>query len=270
MENLIDPPLTEKDAAALHIFYEEFLNKDEHDALSFLKAVVLARRGDLREYVHNFALMRKRLQVMIREQRSRALLLSFPSTIQRVHELVWEGQEAYGEDGSTVMTILGTQAGDYLDQTEMFRLDLDSLLSHCPMMLPDDVVALEQSIETGVGTHLFLLIALADHYLLTLLPYDHPQPTEALLHARTFLEQSFGEKAEDQIIEFFVIGGGYVRVMSGRIVLCGVHAVFDPTFADPGQPESDRLMAEFRRCKFQLALDALRSELPDHTYVIQG
>ena len=45
---------------------------------------------------------------------------------------------------------------------------------------------------------------------------------------------------------------------------------FDPTFADPGQPESDRLMAEFRRCKFQLALDALRSELPDHTYVIQG
>jgi hypothetical protein len=269
-ENLIDPPITEKDAQALHVFYEQFLNKDEHDALSFLKAVVLLRRGDLREFVHNFALLRKRLQVMIREQRQRALILSFPSTIQRVHELVWEGQEAYGEDGSTVMTILGTQASDYLDQTEMFRLDLDSLLSDCPSMLPEDLEALKQSVAAGVGTHLFLLIALADHYLVTLLPYDHAQPTEAVLRARTFLEKKFGEKAEDQIIEFFVIGGGYLRIAAGRIVLCGVHAVFDPAFADPGQPETDRLIAEFRRCKFQLALEALRAELPDQSFVIQG
>jgi hypothetical protein len=269
-ENLIDPPITEKDAHSLHVFYEQFLRKDGHDALSFLKAVVLLRRGDLREFVHNFALLKKRLEVMIREQRQRALILSFPSTIQRVHDLVWEGQEAYGEDGSTVMTILGTQASDYLDQTEMFRIDLDSLLSDCPPMLPEDVEALKQSIASGFGAHLFLLTALADHVLLTLLPYDHPQPTEALLRARTFLEKGFGEKAEDQIIEFFVIGGGYLRIAAGRVVLCGVHPVFDPTFADPGQPETDRLMAEFRRCKFQLTLDALRSELPDQSYVIQG
>jgi hypothetical protein len=168
------------------------------------------------------------------------------------------------------MTILGTQASDYLDQTEMFRLDLDSLLANCPPMLPEDVEALKQSVASGTGAYLFLLIALADHFLLTLLPHDHAQPTEAVLRARTFLEQSFGEKAEDQIIEFFVIGGGYLRVAGGRIVVCGVHPVFDPTFSEPGHPETDRLIAEFRRCKFQLALDALRTELPDQSFVVQG
>jgi hypothetical protein len=152
----------------------------------------------------------------------------------------------------------------------MFRIDLDSLLSDCPQMLPEDREALEQSIDAGVGAHLFLLVAVADHVLLTLLPYDYPQPTEALLRARTFLEKRFGEKAEDQIIEFFVIGGGYLRIAGGRVVLCGVHPVFDPVFADPGQPETDRLIAEFRTCKFKMTLDVLRSELPDQRYVIQG
>src|SRR5687768_200473 len=123
-ENLIDPPLTEKDAEVLYTFYEKFLKKDGNDTLSLLKCVTLLRRSDLREYVHNFALMRKRLETMVREPRQRDLLLSYPSTLQRVHELLWEGQEAYGEDGSTVMTILGSQATDYLDQTEMFRIDL--------------------------------------------------------------------------------------------------------------------------------------------------
>ena len=187
-----------------------------------------------------------------------------------MHDLVWEGQEAYGADGSTVMTILGTQASDYLDQTEMFRIDLDSMLGDCPSLLPDDAAVLQQSITAGFGAHLFLLIALADHVFLSLLPVDHPQPTEAILRTRTFLEQRFGEKLEDQIIEFFVIGGGYIRIAGGRVVLCGAHPIFDPIFADPGQPETDMLIEEYRRSKFHLALDMLRSEFPDQSLAIQG
>ena len=135
-ENLIDPPLTEADAEALYVFYDEFLGKDGNDTMSFLKSVSLLRRGDLREYVHNFAMMRKRIAVMVKEPRHKDLLLSYPSTIKRVHQLLWEGQEAYGDEGQTVMTIIGSQAPAYLDQTEMFGFDLDCLRSDGPGSFP--------------------------------------------------------------------------------------------------------------------------------------
>ena len=269
-ENLIDPPLTEKDAEALYTFYEKFLRKDGNDTLSLLKCVTLLRRSDIREYVHNFALMRKRLETMLREPRQRDLLLSYPSTIQRVHQLLWEGQEAYGEDGSTVMTILGSQATDYLDQTEMFRVDLDSLLADCPMLLPDDRAALEAALSAGHGAFLFALIALADQFFVSLLPFDHSQPTEAVLRTRTYLQQHFGDKFEEQIIEFFVIGGGYLRVVGTSVVVCGVHPLFDPTFEDLGQPCTDRLLADFLRGKLRLTVEALRAEMPGHHYIVQG
>src|SRR5262245_37253098 len=109
-ENLIDPPLTERDATAFFEFYESLLKKDLSDTLSFPKSVTLLRRADLCDFVHSFALMKKRIGNLIPETRQRDLLLSYPSTIQRVHELLWEGQEAYGVEGSTVMTILSHQA----------------------------------------------------------------------------------------------------------------------------------------------------------------
>ena len=270
IENLIDPPLGEADAEALRAFYHGFLRKDGGDPLSLLKALALLRRADLREYVHRFALMQRRLEAMVREQRQREMILTFPSTIQRVNDLLWEAEGAYGQtDGSTMMTILGSQAADYLDQTEMFRIDLDSLLADCPMLLPDDAAALGASIEAGVGVHLFLLVALADHYFCTLLPHDHPQPTEALQRAREFLRGPFGDKFDDQIIEFFVLGGGYARVAGGRVILSGVHAVFDPAFAEVGRPESDRLMGDFVRAKSLLAIQALKTEFPDQEFAVQ-
>lgn len=269
-ENLIDPPLTEADAEALYVFYEEFLGKDGGDTLSLLKSMSLLRRGDLREYIHNFAMMRRRIAVMVKDSRHKDLLLSYPSTIKRVHQLLWEGQEAYGDEGQTVMTILGSQAHDYLDQTEMFRVDLDSLLADCPSIIPEDRAALEQAIAAGHGAFLFLLVALADHVFVSLLPFDTPHPSEAVMRTRTFVQQAFGAKFEDQIIEFFLIGGGYMRVTDGKLVVCGVHPVFDPVLADFGQPHSDRLLFDFIRGKYRLTTNAIREELPEVHVVVQG
>ena len=84
------------------------------------------------------------------------------------------------------------------------------------------------------------------------------------------LQQAFGPKFEDQIIEFFLIGGGYMRVSDGKIVVCGVHPVFDPVLADFGQPSSDRLLSDFIRGKYRLATNAIRSEMPDAEVVVQG
>jgi len=269
-ENLIDPPLTEADAQALYLFYEEFLGKDSNDTLSLLKSVSLLRRGDLREYVHNFAMMRKRIAVMVSDPRHKDLLLSYPSTIKRVHQLLWEGQEAYGDEGQTVMSILGSQANDYLDQTEMFRVDLDSLLARCPSIMPADRALLDQAIASQFGTFLFLLVALADHVFVSLLPYDAPHPTEAVLRTRNYVQEAFAEKFEDQIIEFFLIGGGYVRVADGRFVISGVHPVFDPVLENFGQPYSDRLLTDFIRGKYRLVTGAIRTEMPDARVVVQG
>lgn len=269
-ENLIDPPVTEGDAEALYTFFEGFLRKDVSDRLSFLKAVTLLRRSDLREYVHHFAVMRKRLETMLREARQRDLLLTYPSTIARVHQLLWESQEAYGEDGSTIMSILGGQATEYLDQTESFRVDLDSLIADCPSLLPGAAELLGEATARGEGTFLFALVALADHVFVSVLPADHPQPTEAVLRTRTYVHQRLGEKFEDQIIEFFVIGGGLVRVLGRRLVLGGVHPIFDVALAELGQPYSDRLFSDYARDKYRLTLDALRTELPEFHTIVQG
>lgn len=269
-ENLIDPPVTESDAEALYTFYEAFLGKETTDRLSFLKAVTLLRRSELREHVRTFALMRRRLESLLREPRQRDLLLSYPSTIQRVHELVWESQEVYGEEGSTIMTILGSQAAEYLDQTESFRVDLDSLLVDCPSLLPDDAEALRAATTKGSGAFLFALIALADHVFVSLLPHEAPQPTESVLRTRTYVQNLLGAKFEDQIVEFFVIGGGTIRVVGRRIVVCGVHPLFDVTFADFGQPATNRLFADYACGKYGLAVGALRDELPDLQYIVQG
>jgi hypothetical protein len=269
-EHLIDPPVSEADAEALYTFFEGFLAKQASDRLSFLKAVTLLRRSDIRENVHHFAIMRRRLESMLRDPRRRDLLLSYPSTILRVHELLWEGQEAYGVDGSTIMTILGGQATDYLDQTESFRVDLDSLLAGCPSVLPEDAEALRAAAERGSGTCLFTLLALADQVFVSLLPADYEHPTEAVLRTRTFVQTLLGEKFEDQIIEFFVIGGGYARVLGGRVILCGAHPLFDPALVDLGQPYSDRLLADYTAAKYGLAIASLRAELPGLQYMVQG
>jgi hypothetical protein len=269
-QNLIDPPLSEKDATAFHTFYGEFLKKDEGDALALLKSLALLRRSDLREYLHTLVLMRRRIEPLLPEVRKRDLFLSFPSTIQRVHQLLWEGQEAYGQDGATVMTILGSQIGDYLDQTEMFRIDLDSLLEDCPSMLPDSELDLAEAIAAGTGSFLFLLIALADHVFTVLLPSDHGQPTEALLKTREFLEKRLGAKFEEQIIEFFVLGGGYVRVAGRRLVLHGAHPLFDPTFSEFTRTGSERLLQGFVRGKYKLAIEAFEAAMPDNEIVVQG
>jgi hypothetical protein len=270
-ENLIDPPVTENDAEALYTFFGEFLNKDETDTLSFLKCATLIRRTDLREYVHHFALMRKRLEPMLRTPRQRDLLLTYPSTIHRVHQLLWESQEAYGpEESSTMMTILGGQAAEYLDQTESFRMDLDGLLGDCPSIIPDDVAALQVAAAAGHGAFLFSLIALVDHVFVSILPYDYSQPTEAVLRTRNFVQERLGEQFEEQIIEFFVIGGGYLRILGRRFVICGVHPVFDPSLAEFGQHYSDRLLADFTRGKLRLTLGALRAQMPNQQYIVQG
>ena len=268
-ESPIDPPITERDAEVLYLFYEQFLRKEPHDTLSLLKCITLVRRADLREYVNNFALMRKRLETLLRQPRQRDLLLSYPSTIQRVHDLLWEGQEAYGEDGSTVMTILGSQATDYLDQTESFRVDLDSLLGDAPTMTPEDAEALSAAAAKGEGGFLYTLIALADHVFVSLLPEDYPEPTEAVLRTRNFTQEQLGAKFEDQIVEFFVIGGGYIHATGEGLVVGGAHPVFDPTFSDYGQPATDRLFDDFTRGKHRLTLDALRAQMPDREFTIQ-
>ena len=269
-ENLIDPPVTEHDAAALYDFYEVLLKKDVADRLSFLKSVTLLRRTDLREYIHAFALMKKRIGVLIPEPRQRDLLLSYPSTIQRVHELLWEGQEAYGAEGATVMTILSNQAVDYLDQTEMFRVDLDSLLGDCPSLLPDDAAALDDAILSGKGNFMYLLVALADHVFVSLLPHDSQEPTEAILKTRSFLHDQLGDKFDDQIIEFFVIGGGNLRVLGKRVAIAGVHPLFDPVFDETGKTATDRLFTDFVRAKHRLTLDTLSGEMPDVAFIVQG
>src|SRR5206468_7414147 len=118
------------------------------------------------------------------------------------------------------------QVNDHLDRTEMFRLDLDSLLGKAPPIIPENKEALAQYFEEMASsrserTFKFAIVILADCAFLSVLPGAERNSTIAIGQVRAFLEKEFGDRFEENLIEFFVVGGGYIRFEGGRILIGG-------------------------------------------------
>jgi hypothetical protein len=264
-----DIPLTEADIKSFERFYQDFLGKRPEDRMAFLKALSIYRRGDLREYVHDAVVFHNRFKQLMPSIKQRDLLLSFPTVTRNVHNLIFDFSESYGGiTGQTNVSMAKTQVTEHLDATEMFRLDLDKALETMPSVLPDDqalmagfIGKLKQGLP-ATETFRFLIVILADHAFLGVIPGYERGSTLVVGKIREFLEQTFGARMEDHIVEFFVVGGGYLRGDGEAVVLGGHNSIFDPQFAEPTNPVVQEFHHRFLDMKFHLAQQILTTEFP--------
>lgn len=263
----LDTPLTEEEMNIFDTFYRDFLGKRMEDKLSLLKGMLLVRRGDLRPYVRYTVLFQGRYEDLI-PVKQRDLLLSFPSVNKEVYNLIFSCAQNYGMAGQTAVLLTQDQVGEHLDRTEMFRIDLDSMLINVPSIIPEHKQVLEEFFSLSESekfekTLKFTLVMMADHVLLGILPSADKGSTTTIGQFREYLERQFGTaKLEENIIEFFAVGGGYIRGEDNKILLGGRSLIFDPLFADSTKPLSQLYSAQFSQLKFQLAQQIIRAEFP--------
>ncbi len=254
-------PLEESDLDAFQVFYSDFLGKRREDQLSFLKVAHMLARADLRGYIHRYAMYRVIIGKLLGGKRYRDILLSFPSTAKNIYELIFDYSKVYVESGETPQRILSQQSVDFLDCTEMFRLDLDGLLSKLCPILPQDKELLFWYIKAGVTLegYKFLLMILADQPFVVLLD-GRATVESALTKLEAYLLENIGDKYEEQLIEFFVIGGGFLRIQNGHITIGGRSLLSDPRIESLKNPRLRQFLEDFYRCKFSVVKDVLETE----------
>jgi hypothetical protein len=242
------------------------------DKLSLLKSLLLVRRGDLRPYIHYTVLFQDRYEALI-PLKQRDLLISFPSVNKEVYNLIFSLEQNYGSAGKTAVLLSKDQVGDHLDRTEMFRIDLDSLLSKVPAIVPQNRELIKQCLENAhrsltEQTFKFNIVTLADHAFLSIIPSSERSGTFAVAQIRQYLQEEFREHFEENLIEFFVVGGGYLRFERDHILIGGRSLMFDPIFVDTTQPISELYASHFLQLKFQLAQQILKAEMPEYQVAI--
>lgn len=269
-----DSPLTEQEMESFDKFYRGFLNKKLEDKLSLLKSMLLIRRGDLRKYIQYAVLFQKRYEGLI-SLKQRDLLLSFPFVCKEIYNLIFSCMESYGDSGKTVVDLTREQVNDHLDRTEMFRIDLDTLLGSTNTIVPESKTMLEEYFalsnqEAQEKSFKFCLVILADHPIISTLPHTERNNTLAIAKVREYLEENFGERFEENPVEFFVVGGGYIRREGEKIMIGGRSNIFDPLFADIKKPLSELYSGRFLTLKYQLVEQILRLEFPGNNFVINS
>ncbi|MBI4853881.1 MAG: hypothetical protein HY819_18960 [Acidobacteria bacterium] len=269
---ITDTPLTETEMESFDKFYRGFLNKKLEDKLSLLKSMLLVRRGDLRKYIQYAVLFQNRYEGLI-SVKQRDLLLSFPFVCKEIYNLIFSCMESYGDAGKTVVDLTKEQVNDHLDRTEMFRIDLDTLLCSTNAIVPESKKMLEEYFSSPNQTpqeksFKFCLVILADHPIISILPHTERNNTLAIAKVREYLEENFGERFEENPVEFFVVGGGYIRREDEKIMIGGRSNIFDPLFDDTTKPLSELYSGRFLAMKYQLVEQILKLEFPDSDFVI--
>ncbi|MCS7080612.1 MAG: hypothetical protein NZ585_11285 [Chloracidobacterium sp.] len=260
-----DSPLTEADIELFNRFYVDFLGKRLDDPMSFLKAGTLLRRGDLRNVMRETMALRAMFEQAMPNVRQRDLLLSFPGVLPNLHSIMFDLSQSYGAEGVTVQVMKREQVEKHLDGTEMFRLDIDKAMEDFPSLPTDDRQALLQLMKArpGEATLRFLLVILADHLFLVILPGQPTETTPALGRLRRLIETQLGEKADELIVEFFTVGGGYIRRAGDGVVFGGSNPLFDPIYAVPEAPAVKVFQQRWQEHKLALVKRILAAEMPE-------
>lgn len=265
-----DTPVTESDIVSFEKFFYDFLGKRPDDSVAFLKTLTIFRRGDLREAALSVVAFQFRYEQLIPTLKQRDLMLSFPSVTRNLHDMVFGLRRSYGDiEGQTLRGIAQGQVIDHLDGTEMFRLDINKAMESFSSLLADDrrtltdLIADGQAARAGNRTFRFVLLILGDHPFLIVMPGQERNSTQAISRVREIIERRLGEKTDEFIIEFFAVGGGFLRWSDGGLLLDGGNALFDPVFADPETPSVAAFRAQCEQHKFALARRILTAEFPN-------
>lgn len=266
-----DTPLSELDCEVFTEFYYGFLGKSESDKIDFLKALTLMRQGKRRVFVHSIIAARKLAEYMLQYPAERALLLAFPSTLDYLWSQMLEYRRNYAGEGTAPLAPIRTMAVEYLGQVEHYYSTLVGMLKQVRPIQPKEKFQL--SIAFANTGHLkkqaqteynMLMVILADHPFLCVMPTDSPS-TMALGKLRTYVTQILGASVDSLPIEFFTVGGGYLKKKS-HIEFGGHSEIFDISFDNPTAPYSSRLQQQFLEAKFNLTYEILSDEFPTEAF----
>lgn len=267
-----DTPLLELDCEVFYEFYFDFLGKTENDKLELLKAITLMRQGQRRAFVHSIMAARRLADTVFPTMEQRELLLTFPSTLPTVWSAMMDYKRDYRGVGSAPLAPIQDVVSQQLSQVEESREQLKVALKGARSIQPKEKLNLAIAFS-GTGelkqqqrmNYKVLLVALASQPFLCVIPQDSAQSTQALGKLRTYINQMltqlYGRIAESIHVEFFTVGGAYLK-RDGRIEIAGFNPIFDVLFDNPDGPYSSKIINFYRSAKFTKIYEILSEEFP--------
>ncbi|MBI4853311.1 MAG: hypothetical protein HY819_16080 [Acidobacteria bacterium] len=268
---IYDTPLSEHDCQVFLDFYNNFLGQSEDDSLNVLKTLTLMRQNRRRLVIHNLVAARKLAEEIFPDPETRKKILTYPSILENIWQQVLEYKRNFSTTNFPIQP-LQQMIANYLLQIDDLSNQLEEVLKKTPSIQPKDKFNLSIAFaSTGElkqqkrAEYQWLLIALANHPFLCILPADATDSTMALGKLRNYLNQMFGDQASSMYIEFFVMAGGYLK-RTLRVELSGRNPLFEISFSAPNLPSSHQVVLAHHNAKFNLAYEILNAEFPLETF----
>lgn len=267
----------EKDAPDFHKVCFELLNATNQDSVFFLRTLAIYQDKEMNKWITQGAYYKAIIEYLLPDVRYRRLLYSLPSRADSFFRLM-EKLEADGRLSQVALDLIQPQVLDYFEQlNEAYSVTI-SRFAACPRVLPLESAEslsnrFSEKNSSQPSQHPFLLLLICDHPIIYLDTWDSEQEynlSRVMVRVRSNLELILGkDMIEDPFFEMFILAGGQIAIRPGRIYVYGSSRSCEPAFLEPDKPLSRLILSKFVSSKFALALDILRSQFPEHTFVVQ-
>src|SRR6185503_12644373 len=124
--------------------YFGFLGKTEDEKVNLLKALTLLRQGQRRSFIHSVVTDRALADNIFPSLEERELLLTYPSTLESLWNLLMEYRQNYGEYDEVIAS-MRNWAVERLAEIKQTRDDLNKKLEPLRPVPPKDKFELSMS-----------------------------------------------------------------------------------------------------------------------------
>jgi hypothetical protein len=269
--------IQEKNGTDFHKVCFELLGITNQDSAFFLRMLSMYQDEEMHTWISQGAYYKPIIEQLLPDSRHRRLLYSLPSRANSFFRLL-EKMETDGRTSHLSLDLIRPQVLDYFEQlNEAYSITI-SRFAACPRILPQESADalstkfLEKN-SSQPSQHQFLLLLACDHpiiYLDTWASDEEYDLSRAMARIRSEMEIILGsDQMEDPFIEIFILAGGQLAIRPGRIYVYGSNRACEPAFLEPDKPLSRLILSKFVSSKFALALDILRTQFPNQTFVVQ-
>jgi hypothetical protein len=270
IRNTQDTPLSERDCEIFTDFYFGFLGKSEEEKVNLLKGLTLLRQGQRRQFIHSVINNRGLAENLFPTLEERELLLTFPSTLQMLWQVIIEYRQNFGELEEAVASMRNWTI-ERLGEIQKSRDELNRILEPLRPVPPKDKFELSMTFastgslkQRAQVNYKLLLVILSSRPFICIIPEKSPS-TMALGKLRSYIDRTLGSAPQNVPIEFFTVGGGHLN-KSDKILIGGKSEIFDPVFEDPTATSSSKVADQYRNTKFNLLREVLKEEFPTEVF----
>ncbi|MBI4850835.1 MAG: hypothetical protein HY819_03310 [Acidobacteria bacterium] len=269
--------IQEKDASEFHKVCFELLGTTNHDSILFLRTLAIYQDKEMHKWISQGAYYKAIIEHLLPDIGYRRLLYSLPSRADSFFRLL-EKMEEDNRLSHMSLDLIQPQVIDYFEQlNEAYSVTM-SRFAACPRVLPQESAEslsnrFIKKNSSQPSQHPFLLLLVCDYPIIYLNTWDSEQEydlSRVMVRIRSELELILGkDQMEDPLIEIFILAGGQIAIRPGRIYVYGSSRSCEPAFIEPEKALSRLILSKFVSNKFALALDILRTQFPEQTFVVQ-